>query len=86
MYSATWPVDVQKFANTYLRNPVQITIGGTSLTGAKKVTQIVEVCAREAEKKFRLKKLLKQLCADGTRPRILVFMLYKVCRLFNLNS
>lgn len=76
MFSATWPADVQKFAQTYLRNPIQITIGGTSLTGAKKVTQIVEVCNRPDEKKYRLKKLLNTLCAEGT-PRILVFMLYK---------
>jgi len=76
MFSATWPVDVQKFAQTYLRSPIQITIGGTNLTGAKKVTQIIEVCARPEEKKGRLKKLLKQLSAEG-RPRILIFMLYK---------
>ena len=49
MFSATWPVDVQKFAHTYLKNPVQITIGasGEKLSGAKKVSQLVEVCAKE---------------------------------------
>jgi superfamily II DNA/RNA helicase len=76
MFSATWPVDVQKFAHTYLKSPIQITIGGTNLTGAKKVTQIIEVCTRPEEKKPRLRKLLKQLTAEGN-PRILIFMLYK---------
>lgn len=97
MFSATWPVDVQKFAHTYLQNPVQITIGkgGEKLAGAKRVTQIIEVCQREQERKprylffngpvlfyiylyNRIKKLLQRLCAKGDRPRILVFMLYKV--------
>jgi len=76
MFSATWPADVQKFAQTYLRNPVQITIGGTNLAGAKKIKQIVEVCERPDQKKAKLKQLLKKLSAEGN-PRILIFMLYK---------
>jgi superfamily II DNA/RNA helicase len=77
MFSATWPIDVQKFAQTYLRDPTQITIGSTNLAGAKKITQIVDVCSNQNDKKFKFKKLLKHLCASEDRPRILVFMLYK---------
>lgn len=79
MFSATWPVDVQKFAHTYLKSPVQITIGGTGekLTGAKKVSQIVEVIPFEGKRRAAIKDLLKRLCAGGARPKILLFMLYK---------
>jgi len=76
MFSATWPLDVQKFAQVYLRNPTQITIGGKNCRVPKKVTQIVEVCAREQDKKAKLIDLLTQMCKEG-RPRILIFMLYK---------
>jgi len=74
MYSATWPLDVQKLATMYFRNPTKITIGNTNLSGAKKITQIVEICPpREKEKRLRV--LLKKLFVGDCK--ILIFMLYK---------
>eukprot|EP01111_Echinosteliopsis_oligospora_P003833 TRINITY_DN1601_c0_g1_i1.p1 TRINITY_DN1601_c0_g1~~TRINITY_DN1601_c0_g1_i1.p1 ORF type:complete len:446 (-),score=142.34 TRINITY_DN1601_c0_g1_i1:35-1372(-) len=74
MYSATWPTDVQVLANNYFTNPIRITIGSENLSGAKKVTQIVEVC-EDWEKRNRTKALLKKLFVNNCK--ILVFMLYK---------
>jgi len=74
MFSATWPNDVQRLAQKYFKNPIRITIGNEKLSGAKRVTQIVEVM-EEKEKRTRLRKLLTTLFKDNCR--ILIFMLYK---------
>jgi len=74
MFSATWPNDVQRLAQKFFTNPVRITIGSENLSGAKRVTQIVEICESK-DRKRRLQSLLKQLFKDNCR--ILIFMLYK---------
>jgi len=74
MFSATWPNDVQRLAQKFFTNPIRITIGSEKLSGAKRVTQIVEIC-EEYDKKKKLKQLLGKLFKDNCR--ILIFMLYK---------
>jgi len=74
MFSATWPSDVQRLAQKFFNDPIRVTIGSENLSGAKKVTQIVEVC-EEWEKKKMLTNLLNKVFKDNCR--ILIFMLYK---------
>lgn len=50
MWSATWPKSVQRLAETYLKDYIQVTIGSLSLSASKNVKQTVEVCA-ESEKR-----------------------------------
>lgn len=52
MFSATWPNDVQRLAQKFFKDPVRVTIGSENLSGAKRVTQIVEVCEPWDKKKL----------------------------------
>lgn len=51
MFSATWPSDVQRLAGKFFKKAIRITIGSENLSGAKRVTQIVEVCEPHEKKK-----------------------------------
>jgi ATP-dependent RNA helicase DDX5/DBP2 len=50
MFSATWPKDVQRLAQEYLNDFIQVTIGSLDLSANKSITQIIEVCS-EFEKR-----------------------------------
>lgn len=41
MFTATWPMEVQKMAMEFLDNAVRVTIGSTSLSSNKRITQNV---------------------------------------------
>jgi ATP-dependent RNA helicase DDX5/DBP2 len=69
MWSATWPKEVQTLARDFLKEPIQINIGSTSLTANHCVTQVVEVCT-ESDKQSKLLKLLTKIM-DGSK--ILIF-------------
>ncbi|KAJ2742736.1 RNA-dependent ATPase [Coemansia sp. BCRC 34301] len=75
MFSATWPKSVRALADTFLRNPVRVSIGSDELAINERVQQVVEVVDR-FQKDSRLKDLLQQY--HRTRKnRVLVFVLYK---------
>ncbi|KAJ2508368.1 RNA-dependent ATPase [Coemansia sp. RSA 2052] len=75
MFSATWPKSVRALADTFLRNPVRVSIGSDELAINERVQQVVEVVDR-FQKDKRLKDLLQQY--HRTRKnRVLVFVLYK---------
>lgn len=75
MFSATWPKSVRSLADTFLTNPVRVSIGSDELAINERVDQIVEVVNR-FDKDGRLKELLKNY--HSTRKnRVLVFVLYK---------
>lgn len=74
MFSATWPSDVQRLSQKFFTDAIKIIIGSENLKGAKKVTQIVEVC-QDWERRKKLKQLLERIFKDNCR--ILIFMLYK---------
>lgn len=52
MWSATWPKSVQRLAESYLKDYIQVNIGSLSLSASKNVTQTVEVCT-EPEKRTK---------------------------------
>lgn len=86
MFTATWPQSVQSLANTFMVNPIKITIGahgkesangGVELQANSRITQSVEVM-EPRDKEFRLVQLIKQRQQGKARDdRILVFCLYK---------
>jgi ATP-dependent RNA helicase DBP3 len=76
MFSATWPEEIRKLADTYLRNNViRIVVGSTDLAANHRVTQIVE-CVEQHDKNKKLFQLLEKYHASKTN-RILIFVLYK---------
>lgn len=49
MWSATWPKEVQKLAEDFLTNYVQVNIGALQLAANHNILQIIDVC-QEFEK------------------------------------
>ncbi|KAK1580604.1 DEAD/DEAH box helicase [Colletotrichum navitas] len=87
MFTATWPASVRKLAESFMVDPVKITIGSSGketangaveLQANTRITQRVEVVDPRA-KEQRLLQLLKQWQATASQKndRILVFCLYK---------
>lgn len=44
MWSATWPKDVRKLAEDFLKDHVQINVGALELSANHNILQIVDVC------------------------------------------
>ncbi|KAK3400691.1 ATP-dependent RNA helicase dbp-3 [Sordaria brevicollis] len=90
MFTATWPLDIQKLAESYMINPAQVTIGHRTRAGGdgegngnielqanSRIEQTVEVVDPRG-KEFRLYELLKEAQKGSQKnDRILVFCLYK---------
>ncbi|GJC97957.1 DEAD/DEAH box helicase [Colletotrichum higginsianum] len=86
MFTATWPASVRKLAESFMVDPIKITIGSSGketangaveLQANTRITQRVEVVDPRA-KEQRLLQLLKQWQTGAQKDdRILVFCLYK---------
>lgn len=44
MWSATWPREVQKMAEDFLKEYIQINVGSLQLSANHNILQIVDVC------------------------------------------
>lgn len=44
MWSATWPKEVQRLAEEYLHNYIQINVGSLALSANHNIQQNVEIC------------------------------------------
>jgi len=71
MFSATWPKDVQKLANEFLKDTIQVNIGSMDLTANHNIQQVVEVCS-DFEKRSKLIKHLDQISAENAKVLIFV--------------
>lgn len=55
MWSATWPREVQRLAEDFLGDYIQINIGSLELSANHNIEQIVEVChENDKEEKYML--------------------------------
>jgi len=72
MWSATWPKEVQRLANDYLKDYIQVTIGSLELSASHTITQIVEVVG-EYEKRDKLLKHLESAMEDK-KSKVLIFV------------
>ena len=71
MWSATWPKEVKRLAEDYLKDYYQVTVGSLDLAGNKDVTQIVEV-TQDFEKYKKLLNYVRENLSD--RDRVLIFV------------
>ncbi|KAJ7177451.1 P-loop containing nucleoside triphosphate hydrolase protein [Mycena crocata] len=71
MFSATWPKDVQKLANDFLKDMIQVNIGSMELTANHNIAQIVEVCS-DSQKRSTLAKHLVHISAENAKVLIFV--------------
>lgn len=80
MFTATWPPSVRELADTFMSNPVHISIGdnhGGELRANTRIEQRVEVVDPRG-KEQRLLTIIKQhQSGKNSNDRILVFCLYK---------
>ncbi|KAK6645489.1 hypothetical protein RUM43_001766 [Polyplax serrata] len=63
MWSATWPKEVRRLAEEYLRDYIQLNVGSLDLTANPNINQIVHVC-EESEKKNLLQKILEEILEE----------------------
>lgn len=60
MWSATWPKEVQKLANDFLSEYIQLNVGSLTLSANHNILQNVDVC-QEHEKEDKLMDLLQDI-------------------------
>lgn len=68
MWSATWPKTVERLAQQYLKDYIQVTVGSLSLSASENVTQTVEVCT-EPEKRGKLITQLERIMENPENER-----------------
>jgi len=71
MWSATWPREVRKLAEDFLRDPVQLNVGSAELSANHNILQIVDMC-QEYEKEDKIMKLMNEMSQHKTE-RTIVF-------------
>jgi ATP-dependent RNA helicase DBP3 len=77
MFSATWPPAVRGLAESFMNQPVRVTVGSDELSANRRVEQTVEVLADGYAKERRLNEFLKSVNAQRSKDKILIFALYK---------
>ncbi|ESO06695.1 hypothetical protein HELRODRAFT_106284 [Helobdella robusta] len=70
MWSATWPKEVERLAESFLNKYVQINIGATQLHANHNILQIVQVC-QEDEKDRKLDRLLNEIMREKENKTII---------------
>jgi len=65
MFTATWPQECKKLAETYIKEPVQIQIGSGEITTNKNILQHVKMVDAESDKITALKEILQGLPVGG---------------------
>ncbi|CAL4058777.1 unnamed protein product, partial [Meganyctiphanes norvegica] len=70
MWSATWPKEVRRLAEDFLRDYVQINVGSLNLSANHNILQIVDI-VKESEKDEKLVQLLTEMAQDGLKKTII---------------
>ncbi|KAI8376916.1 P-loop containing nucleoside triphosphate hydrolase protein [Blakeslea trispora] len=68
MWSATWPKTVERLAQSYLKDFIQVTVGSLSLSASNNVSQTVEICT-EQEKRGKLISQLERIMESPENER-----------------
>ncbi|KZO96559.1 DEAD-domain-containing protein [Calocera viscosa TUFC12733] len=71
MFSATWPKEVQRLAQDFLKDFIQVNIGSMDLTANHNVEQIIEICS-DFEKRGKLIKHLDKISNENAKVLIFV--------------
>lgn len=71
LWSATWPREIQRLANDFLHDFIQVQVGSTELSASHTITQIVEV-VNEYDKRGKMTKHLEKSMEDKNN-KILIF-------------
>lgn len=81
MFSATWPMNLRGLAETFMNEPMRVTIGSDELSANHRVEQSVEVLDDSRAKQPRLESFLRQIGAGprghSPKDKVIIFALYK---------
>lgn len=81
MFSATWPMNLRGLAETFMREPMRVTIGSDELSANHRVEQSVEVLEDSRAKQGRLESFLRNIGAGprghSPKDKVIIFALYK---------
>ncbi|XP_064630913.1 uncharacterized protein LOC135489471 isoform X1 [Lineus longissimus] len=70
MWSATWPKEVRRLAEDFLKEYLQVNIGALQLHANHNILQIIDVC-EEYEKERKLKALLEDIMAEAEKKTLI---------------
>ncbi|XP_049777317.1 ATP-dependent RNA helicase p62-like isoform X1 [Schistocerca cancellata] len=70
MWSATWPKEVRKMAEDFLKDYIQINVGSLELCANHNIEQIVDVC-QEHEKENKLCRILQEISNESENKTII---------------
>nr|XP_002130131.1 ATP-dependent RNA helicase dbp2 [Ciona intestinalis] len=84
MWSATWPKEVQKLANDFLRDNVHIQIGSVNISANHNILQIVDVCT-EDEKSEKLMRLMEEIMGEAENKTIIFTETKRKCDILTRN-
>ncbi|XP_066148051.1 ATP-dependent RNA helicase p62 isoform X2 [Euwallacea fornicatus] len=74
MWSATWPKEVKKLAEDFMKEYIQLNVGSLELSANHNILQIVDVC-QEHEKENKLNGLLQEIGNNGEpNSKIIIFV------------
>ncbi|OLL26216.1 ATP-dependent RNA helicase dbp2 [Neolecta irregularis DAH-3] len=73
MWSATWPKEVQRLANDYLNDYIQVNVGSLELSASHNITQIVDVTTEFEKRGLLIKHLERAMDEAGKDAKCLVF-------------
>jgi len=65
LFTATWNREVRQIANQYIKNPVVVQVGTDEMTSNANITQFIEVCENQDQKKEKLNEILDTLGQEG---------------------
>jgi len=77
MFTATWPRECKKIAESYIKEPTHIQIGSDDITTNTNITQHIVSCESEGDKKVALKKILKD---NGSGSTLVFCNTKRLCR------
>lgn len=77
MFSATWPPAVRGLAESFMKEPIRVTVGSDELSANRRVAQTVVVLDDSRQKERRLDQFLRSINAHKSNDKVLVFALYK---------
>jgi len=78
MWSATWPKEVKRLAEDFLKTYIQVNIGCLSLAANHSILQIVDVCSEE-DKPYKVNDLLGVIMAEKENKTIIFTETKKKC-------
>lgn len=70
MWSATWPKEVRKLSEEFLKDYIQINVGALEVHANHNILQIVDVCD-EMEKPYKLNRLLREIMAEAENKTLI---------------